>query len=146
MAIRIVISGWAAVFEGDRQITYPVALRKLDGLLYDDVYFTDFLGQLVGIDVEDSLSAALERSGTLLFKYVKGSRLLRLITEYRAKRSLSLEELEALVTYTVGQWSDGIGEGFYQCDSPKRCGYSVVCLAEDEAGEVHYPMVEVIQD
>src|SRR4051794_14382017 len=104
MGIRIVISGWAAVFEGDDRITHPVVLRKLDGLLYDDEAFTDFLG---GTEVEDALSASLERGGSLRFTYLRGSALLRLITEYRANRTPTPEELQVLANYTEGQWSDG---------------------------------------
>ncbi len=45
----------------------------------------------------------------------------------------------------MGQWSHGVGENFV-CESPERCGYSVMCLSGDEAGEADYPLVDVIQD
>jgi hypothetical protein len=41
MPKRVVIPGLAAVFEDDRQITEPSTLRNLDGLVYDDEFFTD---------------------------------------------------------------------------------------------------------
>lgn len=67
MPIRIVISGWAAVFEGDRQVTEPDTLRDLDGLVYDDESFTDYLGDT---GIEGSLAEALERGGILAFRHV----------------------------------------------------------------------------
>ena len=36
------------------------------------------------------------------------------ITEYFSDRELNYEELNILLDYTKGQWSDGIGEGFEQ--------------------------------
>ncbi len=142
MALTIIISGWAAVFEGDDRITYPPVLRKLDGLVYDDECFTDFLG---GTEVEDALSASLERGGSLRFEYLTGSALLRVTTEYRANRTLTPEELQSLASYTEGQWSDGIGENF-ECGSEKRCGYTVACLCSHDFGEAEYPKVEIIPD
>ena len=45
MPKRVVFFGLAAVFEDDRQITEPSTLRYLDGLVYDDEFFTDYLGR-----------------------------------------------------------------------------------------------------
>lgn len=143
MTLRIVISGWAAVFEGNDRITYPLVLRKLDGLVYDDECFTDHIG---GTEFEDTLSASLERGGSLRFKYLPGSPLLRVTTEYRINRTPTPEELRFLASYTEGQWSDGIGDNFYQSGSEKRCGYSVACLCGHDFGEAEYPKVEIIPD
>ena len=39
--------------------------------------------------------------------------------EYGTARRLTTEEQELLKEYTIGQWSDGIGEGFEQFPSAK---------------------------
>lgn len=50
--------------------------------------------------------------GTLTFKVEDGK--LYAITVYESVRRLTNKELVELMDYTVGQWSDGIGEGFEQ--------------------------------
>jgi hypothetical protein len=134
---RIVIRGLAAVFQGDEQVSDPAVLRSLDGLVYDEERFTDYIG---GREDEDVLAAALEPGGIISFRYVEGNDLLSATTEYRAYRPLTAAELRLLVEYTMGQWSDGIGEN-WTCLSPDKCGFSIMCLT-DEVGP-DYPAVEV---
>jgi hypothetical protein len=51
-------------------------------------------------------------------------------------------ELRALVAYTMGQWSDGIGEN-WTCERSDRCGFAIMCLST--AGESpDYPSVSII--
>jgi hypothetical protein len=136
--LRIAVHGWAAVIIDDEQITDAETLRRLDGLTYDDEVFTDYLG---GPPEEDVLAAALHKGGMLRFSYTEGHDLLAVVTEYDAKRRLTESELRLLIDYTVGQWSDGIGENF-TCSSAGRCGFTVMCLSQRD-GESEYPRVEV---
>ena len=115
--VRIVIRGAAAVFRGGEQITDPDTLRLLDGLVYDAERFTEYLGVS---PEEEELVAALEPGGHISFGYPDGG-LLTATTEYRSRRLLTDAEVCLLVAYTLGQWSDGIGEN-WTCVSPERCG------------------------
>ncbi|MFO0876109.1 MAG: hypothetical protein U0840_01950 [Gemmataceae bacterium] len=136
---RIVIRGVASVFRDDEPVTDPAILRSLDGLVYDEERFTDYLG---GPRRENELLAALEPGGIIRFSYQGGDHLTA-VTEYQTRRPLTGPELNLLVHYTMGQWSDGIGENWASA-SPERCGYSIVCLiAGDEVGP-NYPTVEIV--
>jgi hypothetical protein len=138
---RIIIRGAAAVFRSDEQVTDHGVLGSLDGLVYDEERFTDYIG---GPPEEDELAAALEPGGILSFGY-RGGDLLTVTTEYRTRRPLTDVEVLLLVKYTMGQWSDGIGEN-WTCCSPEKCGYSIMCLtAGDGVGPV-YPAVEVVTE
>jgi hypothetical protein len=137
---RIVIRGTAAVFFNDEQVTDPKVLGSLNGLVYDEERFTDYIG---GPAVEDELATALEPGGGLSFSYHEGDRLLCVTTEYRICRPLSEMELRLLVDYTMAQWSDGIGENWTSI-SPDKCGYSVMCLTAGDGVGADYPLVEVV--
>jgi hypothetical protein len=106
---RIMVTGVAAVGDLDRQpITDPETLRALDGIEYGGDEFTEYLG---GPD-KQSLVEALNPSGDIALKYDESKNLLLYVTEYSAKRKLNRAELDRLLKYTTGQWSDGIGSGF----------------------------------
>ncbi len=137
---RIIISGRAAVSRDDEQIDDPAVLRTLDGLAYDDERFTDYLGG----PGEDELAAALESGGVLRFSYREGEPLLEVRTEYRSRRPLSPAELALLVEYTMGQWSDGIGENL-TCESRSRWGFSIMCLIPGDGVGSRYPDVRVAE-
>lgn len=51
-------------------------------------------------------------SGYMSFEVIDGE--LYTITEYECKELLTDSEIQLLIDYTQGQWSDGIGEGFEQ--------------------------------
>jgi hypothetical protein len=136
---RVIIQGAAAVFLDDVQVTDPAVLRSLDGLVYDEERFADYLGR----PEEEELAAALEPGGVLQFGYCDGDELLSATTEYRSRRPLSEAELRLLVEYTMGQWSDGIGEN-WTCESADKCGYTVMCLAAADLDSPDYPTVEVV--
>lgn len=128
---QVVVRGLARVFnDDDVQIVDPTVLRSLDGLVYDDEVFTDYLG---GSPEEDALSAALNRSGILRFTHEDGNQFLIAATVYEAKRPLTESELQLLVEYTMGQWSDGIGEN-WASESADRCGYNIMCLTPGDPG------------
>jgi hypothetical protein len=139
---RIVIRGSAAVFREDVRVTDPAVLRTLDGLAYDQERFTDYIG---GPPEEDELAAALEPGGVIRFTYRAGEDVLVATTEYRSLRPLSRAELQLLVEYTMGQWSDGVGEN-WMCLSPERCGYAVKCLTAGDGVGSDYPSVEVVAE
>lgn len=77
-------------------------LNELDGISAHD----DFVEY-----IDDDLDGNL-KSGYLQFRFEDPD--LLSVTTYTSKRELTLEELEDLIKYTQGQWSDGIGEGFEQ--------------------------------
>ncbi len=56
-------------------------------------------------------------SGYMSFEVIDGE--LYTITEYECKERLTDAEIQLLIDYTQGQWSDGIGEGFEQ----QPCAY-----------------------
>jgi len=139
---RIIIRGSAAVFSGNEQVTDPDILRSLDGLMYDDERFTDYLGGPPG---EDLIAAVLEPGGVIRFCYREGDEQLMATTEYWSRRPLNEEELRILVEYTMGQWSDGIGEN-WACFSEERCGYMVMCHTPGDLGVgPNYPSVQVTE-
>jgi len=79
----------------------------------------NIINKLNGVDCQDNFVDYLDEEfknklnhGYMWFKNDKGK--LKTITEYEANEELTEEELEKLVDYTQGQWSDGIGEGFEQ--------------------------------
>jgi hypothetical protein len=140
--IRIFICGWAAVFLEDEQVTDLTVLRTLDGLVYDDERFIDYLD---AGPAEDTVAAALEPGGVIRFGYSEGEELLRATTEYRSRRPLTDVELRLLVEYTMGQWSDGIGEN-WTCSSADKCGYTIQCLTAEDFRDPDFPTVLVVEE
>ena len=139
---RIVIRGSAAVFRDDVPVSDPVVLRSLDGLVYDEERFTDYIG---GPPAENIVAAALEPGGIIRFNYRDADDVLSATTEYRSRRPLTAAELRLLINYTMDQLSDGIGEN-WTCISPDKCGYSIVCLTPGDAVGPDYPAVEVLAE
>jgi hypothetical protein len=88
----------------------PAVLRTLDGLVYGDELFAEYL-------MDDDGTAAFADAvsgGLLFFSFDAASGQLMAHTEYALSRPLSPQEVDLLQDYTVGQWSDGIGSGFFQ--------------------------------
>jgi hypothetical protein len=86
-------------------------LKQLDGLTYADEVFSDYLGD--GGDTRSLYEAGIE-GGRLSFSADPATQRLLAHTEYTAPRHLSESEIDLLKTYTMGQWSDGIGSNFFQ--------------------------------
>jgi hypothetical protein len=133
-------------------VTDPAILRTLDGLVADDETFTEYLwpGGAHPAPEELVLAEVLEPGGVIRFSHRDGDPLLTATTVYRSRRPLTPAELRALVGYTMGQWSDGIGENLFQC--PIHPEYHFLCLWSKEVvfecwpgAEVgfDYPVVEV---
>lgn len=75
-----------------------------------------------GIDCQDNFAEYFDdelqhlakdiKRGYLSFEYQDG--VLYAVTKYISTRPLDNDEMFMLLEYTIGQWSDGIGEGFEQ--------------------------------
>ena len=143
---RIVIRGYAAVSRrGGEAVTDPAILRTLAGLVYDDdELFTECLDppNVRGVSPEEKvLARTLEPGGVISFSYREGDPVLTATTEYSSPRPLTPDELRALVSYTMGQWSDGIGENLYQC--PIHDEYDLLCLWSEEVVKERWPTADV---
>ena len=91
--------------------TNPQLLASLDGLSSDEK-FSDYL-----IDEIDPLLSNLPVSGgCLTLRYASASHQLFALISYCTQRRLVSKEVNALVEYTLGHLSDGIGENFVQDD------------------------------
>jgi hypothetical protein len=89
-----------------RLVEDPDELRSLEGLEYDEI-FSDYFER------RSTLVDAGITGGLLRFKYNEKTQRLDGVTEYSLSRPLTAEELALLSDYTIGQWSDGIGENFF---------------------------------
>src|SRR3989337_893808 len=109
--MKIIISDRAEVYDERAHglDTNPETLRKLQGLAYTEGEMSYFIGD--GSD-EGLIADIGIAGGTLTFTYVPETNELRVLTEYEAPRKLTKKELDVLVKYTTGQWSDGMGENF----------------------------------
>lgn len=87
------------------------ALRSLDGIEYKDEIFSDYLFD--GTDMQ-ALQGIGIQGGVLTFAFDANTKQLIACTEYFVPRHLSAKEVDLLRTYTIGQWSDGIGSNFFQ--------------------------------
>jgi hypothetical protein len=136
---KLAIRGFAAVFRDDQQVTDPAALARLVPVSYDDELFSEYLPD-AGLD--RSLVDAIAPSGHLRFDYDGESSALRVTTEYQTRRPLTREEIRALVEYTIGQWSDGIGEN-WASESVERLGYSIQCITSGDGLPEEYQWVDL---
>ena len=136
---QVAIRGFAAVFRGDQQLTDPPTLSALVPLSYDDELFSDYFAD-ANLDV--ALVDAIAPSGKLRFDYDGESIVLRVSTEYQTRRLLTQPEIESLVEYTKGQWSDGIGEN-WASESVERVGFSIQCITFGDGLPDEYPWVDL---
>lgn len=129
--MRVVVQGIAYVFDDADQIVQdPAVLNSYHGFVYNDERFTDYLG---GAENENALAELLNPGGYLRFEYDGKSPFLTAITEYQTIRELEDAELDLLVHYTSGQWSDGIGENL-ATESGLRDGRSIQCQTDERLG------------
>jgi hypothetical protein len=140
--MRYIIWGWATVFDADgREVTDRDVLRQLSVFVdEEDLFATDYIG---GTPEENAIVAALERSGQLRFALRDGEGSLRVLTEYVARRALTAAELRWLCEYTLGQWSDGMGECVFVPSGP-FADYKLQPLSKHEVSGTEYPFVEVV--
>lgn len=97
------IRGMAKVINEEGVEVDGEAIKDLDGESCEED-FADWFDEGSGLDFINC--------GFLEFEYVDGK--LYSITTYESSREPTESELQTLIDYTVGQWSDGIGEGFEQ--------------------------------
>jgi len=108
--VKIVVRGPAELHDDDFEpIADPARIGLVDGLVgapgetMSEYFEGDEILTGVGLEGGD-LRVLRVRDGSL-----------EVVTEYEAERLLSEEELAALVEFTEGQWSDGMGtHGFYE--------------------------------
>ena len=103
--MQVIVKGQAKAYNKKGKAITGDKLKKLDGIDCQDE-FTEYM------DTNDCSAKECLSSGYLEFKYEDGK--LWSITTYTSTRPLTKEELDQLIDYTTGQWSDGIGEGFEQ--------------------------------
>lgn len=106
---KVVIRGDAMVHSASRNVKAPMrgkSLEKFDGVS-DDAEFSEYFH-------EGPLLKAGITGGYMEFVFDKEANNLFAETTYQIERRLTPEEETALIEYTQGQWSDGIGEGFEQ--------------------------------
>lgn len=110
-SFKISIAGNTVLTDSDDvQITEPAVLKRFSGIAdNEEPSFSDYL--LDGVE-QQCLEDAEIHGGHLILSYRKSDNQLTVVTEYFASRRLTKGELEILRAYTVGQWSDGFGEGF----------------------------------
>lgn len=87
----------------------PALLKTLHGLEHDEI-FSDYMSD----GGDHTLANAGVKGGILRFEFDETAGVLFGLTKYSAPRFLNKEELSLLKEYTIGQWSDGIGENFTQ--------------------------------
>lgn len=94
--------------KGEAQTDYP-HLEELHGIDCQDNFSEYFDDRYLHYDsiMEKELSG-----GYMEFRFEDGK--LWTYTIYHTEEELTKEELDTLLDYTRGQWSDGIGEGFEQ--------------------------------
>ncbi|MDQ8209743.1 hypothetical protein QEH52_19650 [Coraliomargarita sp. SDUM461003] len=135
---KIKIIGFAQVTDDDDNfISAPEILKKLDGIVYDDEFQTDYIG---GSDAENTLEEKLYRSGNMYFHFQPGENYLRVESIFDLKEELTKEEIQLLVENTLGQWSDGMGENFTS-ESLTKYGYSIMCLDREDIQNESYPHI-----
>jgi len=106
--MKIIISGpaFAQHSETGAAITDAPSLQSLNGLRYDEDVCANYLFHELLNDVSIA-GGAIE----LAFDPQRGG--LRVVSEYWSPGALQPDQLQTLVDQTLGQWSDGIGEGCF---------------------------------
>jgi hypothetical protein len=114
--VLIRITGRAEVtLENGEAVTARALIRKLDGLESDDA-----CGNYLDTDLADLGITG----GTVKLSYIAGESQFRVTTEYSTAVKLKPRQLQRLARDTVGQWSDGIGEGCFD-DVAERLGVTI---------------------
>jgi len=108
MIVRI--SGSVEIYSAENYETNtdPSIAKGFDGFKYTDVEMSDYL-----IDYSDTILGGLGLTGGYIeFQFDTSENRLWVVTEYSSPRELTQDEISALVEYTQGQWSDGMGTNF----------------------------------
>src|SRR5437660_878445 len=102
--MKITVTGPASAWDYDSstEVVDPNRLSQLNGLQYSDDLCTTYM--------DDDLAEIGLIGGAIRLTFEAPRGPLKVITEYQSPRRLKPAELKQLMEYTVGQWSDGIGE------------------------------------
>jgi hypothetical protein len=87
---------------GDFVFVAPEQLRKLDGLVYNDEDFVDYM--------EQPLASVVQHSSGITLHLSEGTGQLSAITFFETAKDLDQHQLAQLQDYYDAQMSDGIGE------------------------------------
>ncbi len=96
-------------------VTAPSVVHELDGAESDDACSNY---------IDTSLADLGITGGTVKLTYDTAERLFRVTTEYASPVKLKPAQLRHLARETVGQWSDGIGEGCFD-ELAERLGLTI---------------------
>ena len=130
--MNIKISVPATAFRKDSKTPDQQLFASIDGLSSDEL-FGDYL-----LDHNNPhLSGLRIRDGSLRFEFNQTSHELWATIIYEVERKLSSDEEDALVKYTLGQLSDGIGENLTQ-DYVRNTGVVINPTADPAKAKVHY--------
>lgn len=83
-------------------------IPRKQGEMLDGVSDGDTLADYL----DDKMLRGIVSGGDLFIKYIPEKNEARYVTNYLVERKLTESELESLLDFTTGQWSDGAGEGF----------------------------------
>lgn len=120
----------------DREISDLEQIKVFDGETCQDVKngvmqpvtVADYLFDGPGNELLEGIGIT---GGIVRFEYKPQPKQLWLITEYYAPRKLTEQELDVLLEYTQGQWSDGAGESFGGELADKHKGVGPLCEPEE---------------
>ena len=115
MKIRIFSTSLALDVETEEQIEDAERIKKLDGYIYSEDEEDDCFGfWLVDENDESIIKSSGISGGFLKFNFDEQNNNLVVAIEYDLEKELSQEQIEALIEYTIGQCTDGIGSNFNQ--------------------------------
>jgi ankyrin repeat protein len=114
--MKITVTGLCQAFNISKQnvesltinqilITDAKTLKNISGLEYNEDVISNYL--------DSPLDDIGLHGGGLRIKYNEALKILQVITEYLSPRKLKESELKKLLNQTLGQWSDGLGEGCF---------------------------------
>lgn len=106
--MRIIVSGQASAHDSEtgEMITDAARLQSLSGLRHDGDLCANYLDH-------DELNDISIVGGAIEIMHAPHEGGLRVVTEYWSPAELTPDQLQALADQTLGQWSDGIGEGCF---------------------------------
>jgi hypothetical protein len=106
--MKIVLSGTASASDAQtgEVITEAQRLQALHGLQYDGDVCANYLDHQLLNDISIV-------GGTIQMAFDTQRGELRVVSEFWSPSPLTPDQLQALVDQTLGQWSDGIGEGCF---------------------------------
>jgi len=105
--------------EDYQEVTDEKDLKSLDGITEHGTEFADYF--------HNGTYDGFVKGGQMSFHFAKGK--LEVHTVYTSIVKLDKVQLEHLMEYTQGQWSDGVGEGFEQNPAAELDGQDVFISA-----------------